>query len=359
MKSKKYISFEPWSGGFCNIRMSYELAAAIAFVTGRTLILPPTVFCAFLSKRDDKTTWFDMFRALDYKKFAKNFDCVFTNEVDEYRQLESKDQYFKGINNIAKIYTFGTSKTGDSIPVCLGRNDVLVCGPERCNRGVEFIAGRKEIDLDCDSKFIHFPKNLFGRFYYHVYAPSVVKRNLLKTKILDAFAYRDQYLQIADSIANQLSCFNAIHVRRNDFLLQRREVTEHQLSNIEQFLLGRIDSSKGLYIATDEKDTSLFDCLSESYQLNFLSDFRTDFSEIEALLVEQLLCARAEKFLGSYLSTYTDYIHVVRASFGMADCHREGINYKRDPLRYQYFPWQVERYGWQILWDYYWEQEKL
>ena len=33
---------------------------------------------------------------------------------------------------------------------------------KRCNRSVEFIAGRKVIDLDCGSKFIHFPGNLFG-----------------------------------------------------------------------------------------------------------------------------------------------------------------------------------------------------
>ena len=358
MRSKKYISFEPWPGGFCNIRMSYELAAAIAFITGRTLILPPTIFCLFLSKRHDKRTWFDIFRAIDYEKFAKNFDCVFTHEVDEYRQIESENQYFEGINDIAKIYTFGAQKTGDSFPVHLGRDDVLTCGPERCNRSVEFIAGRKVIDLDCESKFIHFPGNLFGRFYYHVYAPGVLKRNLLKAKILDAFSYRDQYLQIADNITKQLSCFNAVHIRRNDFLLQRREVTENQLNTLEESLVGRIDDPKILYIATDEKDTSLFECLSKSYQLYFWSNFGTDFCELEALLVEQIVCARAEKFLGSFLSTYTDYVHVLRANVGTKDYHREGINYNRDSLHYQYFPWQMEQYGWQILWDYYWKPEQ-
>ena len=41
-------------------------------------------------------------------------------------------------------------------------------------------------------------------------------------------------VQIADNITKQLSCFNAVHIRRNDFLLQRHEVTENQLNTLEE-----------------------------------------------------------------------------------------------------------------------------
>lgn len=39
----RYISFEPWNGGFNNIRMSLEFAMALAIATGRTLVLPDEV----------------------------------------------------------------------------------------------------------------------------------------------------------------------------------------------------------------------------------------------------------------------------------------------------------------------------
>ncbi|KAK3258441.1 hypothetical protein CYMTET_32527 [Cymbomonas tetramitiformis] len=41
-KNEKFVSFEPWAGGFNNIRMSLEIAAVFAYASGRTLVMPPT-----------------------------------------------------------------------------------------------------------------------------------------------------------------------------------------------------------------------------------------------------------------------------------------------------------------------------
>eukprot|EP00239_Pterosperma_sp_CCMP1384_P003791 CAMPEP_0197857130 /NCGR_PEP_ID=MMETSP1438-20131217/29911_1 /TAXON_ID=1461541 /ORGANISM="Pterosperma sp., Strain CCMP1384" /LENGTH=159 /DNA_ID=CAMNT_0043472845 /DNA_START=421 /DNA_END=897 /DNA_ORIENTATION=+ len=38
---EKFVSFEPWHGGFNNIRQSLEIAAVIALASGRTLVFPP------------------------------------------------------------------------------------------------------------------------------------------------------------------------------------------------------------------------------------------------------------------------------------------------------------------------------
>eukprot|EP01012_Entosiphon_sulcatum_P018901 TRINITY_DN23711_c0_g1_i1.p1 TRINITY_DN23711_c0_g1~~TRINITY_DN23711_c0_g1_i1.p1 ORF type:complete len:800 (-),score=71.23 TRINITY_DN23711_c0_g1_i1:61-2460(-) len=38
---ERFVTFEPWHGGFNNRRMSLELAFAIAFLSNRTLVLPP------------------------------------------------------------------------------------------------------------------------------------------------------------------------------------------------------------------------------------------------------------------------------------------------------------------------------
>ena len=76
MVEKKYISFEPWLGGFSNVRMSYELAIAISIITNRTIILPPKVFCHFLSchKVLNKNSFIDIWDFLDREKFISNID---------------------------------------------------------------------------------------------------------------------------------------------------------------------------------------------------------------------------------------------------------------------------------------------
>ena len=63
MRDNKYISFDPWWGGFSNIRMTYELVGALSVITDRTIILPHRIYCLFLSEWQDKKTWFDMFDA--------------------------------------------------------------------------------------------------------------------------------------------------------------------------------------------------------------------------------------------------------------------------------------------------------
>ena len=37
----RYLTYEPWRGGFNNVRMSLELAAALAFALNRTLVWSP------------------------------------------------------------------------------------------------------------------------------------------------------------------------------------------------------------------------------------------------------------------------------------------------------------------------------
>ena len=54
---------------------------------------------------------------------------------------------------------------------------VLTCGIEDQSEFDVFKGDRQVIDLECDDKFIHFPRNLFGHFYYHVYGKTPIIRN--------------------------------------------------------------------------------------------------------------------------------------------------------------------------------------
>ena len=56
----KYLCFEPWLGGFNNIRMSLELATCLAYLLNRTLVIPPTYKMYLLSKESNLNDFFDL-----------------------------------------------------------------------------------------------------------------------------------------------------------------------------------------------------------------------------------------------------------------------------------------------------------
>lgn len=60
----QYVTFEPDHGGWNNIRMSMEVVLVFAFVTGRTLVLPPEQPMYLLNKgspKDNKLDFADFF----------------------------------------------------------------------------------------------------------------------------------------------------------------------------------------------------------------------------------------------------------------------------------------------------------
>jgi hypothetical protein len=56
----KYLVFRPWSGGWNNIRMSLEIAACVAFLQNRILVLPPEYRMYLLKNTNSMSTFFDI-----------------------------------------------------------------------------------------------------------------------------------------------------------------------------------------------------------------------------------------------------------------------------------------------------------
>ena len=357
--SNKYISFEPWPGGFSNIRMSYEIAATISIVTGRTLILPRKSECLFLSG-ETADSWFDIFDLLDITKFRDNFDFTFSDEIDIYKALETPTSLFDGVADVARIILFNDSDGSEFPPVPMGNSTVLICGNQYCDRAHRFIDNRTVIDLQTDDTFMHFPRNLFGHFYYHVYANSIEKRNLIKSKIHRGICFQSSFYDKASCLISKLGSYNAIHVRRNDFLVTRRESALTQLEILEKNLIRLLDSALPLYIATDEIDLNVFDSLRNNFNIYFFGDFFSELDHASSIAVEQIICANAYMFLGSAFSTFSDSINILRGSIpGRLDCHRKGNNFERESLSFKCYPWEVESYSWHLLWDYCWKLETL
>jgi len=359
MSETKYISFDPWWGGYSNIRMTYEIAAAISVITGRKLIIPPKIYCLFLSEWEDKNTWFDMFSTLDKDLFYKNFDCVDYYDVPEYISLENETQYFENVSSIAKVITFGEQDDKFGPMNAPDRDYFLYCGIEDQNDYNSFAQGRTGINLDVEDKFIHFPRNLFGHYYYHVYGKNISTRNKVTHKVNVGIQYKKKYFYIAKQIVDELGGqFDALHIRRNDFLQTRKSHSEAQTENLLTDIVNRIRTDVPIYVATDEKNKDVFADLQKEYDIRFLNDFNLGLESHEALMVDQIVCSMGETFLGSFLSTFSDYINILRGQSGKKDMHREGTNFNRGVLNYDTFPWLEESWSWDKTWDYHWKYEK-
>lgn len=356
---KKYVSFDGWWGGYSNIRMTYEMVAAISVITGRTIILPPKLYCLFLSQHNDKSTFFDMWNTLDIDAFKKEFDCIHYEDVPEYTKLENEIHYFAGIDNVAKCILFDSTYNDWGVQCGIFNNQVIASKITDIEDFKKFSKDREVIDINCDDKFIHFPRNLFGHFYYHIYGDGPNQRNLIKEKIKKGVRYRKEYFNLANKVYDGIGFYNAIHIRRNDFLVTRSSTAIPQIETLYDDIKETISTELPLYIATDEKDKSLFDFLKEHYKIYFLEDFFCDLKEHEKLMIDQIVCSKSEIFLGSKFSTYSDYINILRGYSGdKEDFHRMGTNFIMPTLEYDRFPWEVENYGWEKTWDYCWTYEK-
>jgi hypothetical protein len=353
---EKYVSFDSWLGGVSNVRISYELIASISVITNRTIILPPKVYCWLFSNLNEKSTFFDIWDIFDKQAFIKEFKCVEYEDVPEYKMLENEYQYFENVNNIALPILFGDKfkQTGEQAAIV---NKVIVNNINDINDFNQFSINRDIVNINYNNKFIHFPRNLFGHFYYHVYGNGPAERNIIKEKIKNGIRYRQEYFDLSNKVKNQIGNYNSIHIRRNDFLITRSTTASAQLETLLDDIKDRIPNNLPLYIATDEKNKTLFDFLKERYTVYFLEDFFKELTLKDSSVIDQIICVESDIFLGSKLSTFSDYINIMRGYFGKKDFHREGTNFKMNTLVYNKFPWEVEEYGWERIHSYRWNDE--
>ena len=300
--SAKFISFDTWWGGLNNIRTTYELAGAISVVTGRILVLPPKIYCLFLSEHTDKKSFFDFWDLFDKEAFCENFNCIEYNEIPEYQKFNSDTQYFDGICDEIKCLPDQEHRNWGPAPDSILHNRL------------------SPASLRCEDKFIHFPRNLFGHWYYLVPVNSPKQRQEIKDKIKNGLRLRDKYkTNFFDKP------YNAIHVRSGDFNQVRSKATTELFANLREKVDKLIKPDKPLFIATDETDRQRFACLN-GYDCKYLSDFKK-VDEVTALAMDTLICRDAQEFYGTRLSTFTDYINILRYYENKKDCSKKLLNY--------------------------------
>ena len=289
----KYLVFRPWPGGFNNIRMSLEIAASIAYLTNRILVLPPTSRLIMHHSQVDNN-FSDFFDTNDFG--------IKTLSFDKFEKL------FK-VSTWDKVKTI--SHTIDNEP---SRTLYTTDTPEE-----NIIKDRSILDLNEleDKQIIYFDKNLLGNFYLNIYSkrlPEVCKfvyRHIHFRKDIFVEAYKAIEL---------LGDYYAIHVRRGDFQYKDLILPAEQIyNNIKNI----VPQGSKLYISTDESNKSFFSIFEEKYDVKYYDDVKhVVYSNIHddlIGLVEQLICAQAKTFIGNKLSTFSTYIYRLRGYMDKED----------------------------------------
>ncbi len=316
-EAEAFLSFEPWNGAFNNMRMSLEIAFALAYMDARTLVMPPEYRIAFHRRPSLLTDFFDL-RGVptisfeDFKSSWKKRRALPTPSCRPgwKRASAFMAERWNGIERIAVIPDHNPLHTVFCFPHV----------PRDSAYFDRFVTSREAVDglgVRGRPEVVHFPQTLLGPFYTMIYTPDPKP---LRRAVRDGVRYHQWLFEAAQVAVRALGSFSSLHVRRNDFFVQYPE----QVLSAERVAENARDifhPGERLFIATDEIDRQYFQPLAEHYDLKFIGEFLPMLpdraGEPEYLpLIEQIVCAHGRIFVGTRLSTMSSYIYRLRGYLG-------------------------------------------
>lgn len=361
----KYISFTPCFCGLCNVIMSYEVALAISHITKRKLILPPKTWISHIEK------FVDIWEIFDKDVVKSEFNCVEFEDVPEIKNninfIKGDKSYTQNITKYVKGLYDVEFLNEENQPDTLYKCNIVLSGQQYNTQDFKNFVGniskRKIFYLNFPNKFLHFEDNLFGSFWYHIYPGNSFKRDDLKRKINKSFRYKQRFYDISEKVTKKIGEYNALHVRRGDFLYAMSNDYLNSVNSGEKILekiLPFIPNDIPLYISTDETNLDFFEPIKKHYKIYFYKDFDYNLDDLERAVLEQVICANAKDFYGSWLSTYTKRINVMRGCDGKYAPDWKAYNHNpplsQIPKLDTPFPWNFREDG-KWHWNYSWHPQ--
>jgi hypothetical protein len=288
----KYIIFEPWNGGFNNIRMSFELASTIAFRMNRILVMPNPYRITHLLNINDFDTFFDISEI-----------GIKTINIDDFCNIHNINNSWDDIKSISMVYNFLPDTSYINLTT-------------ECNISNKYTKNRQVINIDNTSDNIYFERNLLGTFYTLIYDNHMFEL----VKYVKRHIHFKEYLFIQAKIITEYldtlyTNYYALHIRRTDFNIAYKEVcisTSDIYNNIHEL----IPSGSCIYISSDSTNKDEFNIFREKYRVVLFQDvvhlLNIDINPDLYGLIEQIICARGVKFIGTNLSTFSCYIYRLR-----------------------------------------------
>jgi len=301
----KFIIFQIDCGGLNNIRMQFETLTVLAWLSGRTLVLPPPTNWYLLGdKLIDPTDIFDFdcwashIPILTYKEWLEN--------EAKPRDVSYKD-FFRNLEN---------GEYGDvSEPNW---------SPGKTKFKMEFLdnKGSKIWYFYCDrvDNFRNLDHRMLGNTecYFQV-LPENKKREMRKL-IWESVKYKHKFYESASRLLNELSLktgeYNAVHVRNWEGSKPQYK-TRSQEEIIDRIL--RLDKSKPILLLSQDVLQNIPERIREKMNRLFteyklVRPPKSD-TQIDQSVLEMLLAVPALKFLGSPSSTYSTGIMQLRGYF--------------------------------------------
>ena len=310
------LFFPGYYSGFSNNRMSLDIAVVLAHVTGRTLV---------------------PYRFRMPRRGAVPDEAV----LEPMLVPEMFDLPVPYVNeSLFKTWVSTPAATHVDWPLlvnavcCLGPT-----GPVSPPGGADFEAfrnGRPHVlaltPEQQEATDLHIRTDALAHYSYLFHGDEAQRRAIID--LMRRLQPRAPYRALADRVVAHLGPFNAIHLRRGDFL--RNALTQHGITRtvsvtgdeIVGNLAAHMASDEPLLICTDgSPDEDIFVPIRRHFrQARFLDDelfavARADDSplrlephdEAAVALVTQLVASRARVFAGTLFSTFTGLIHRLRA----------------------------------------------
>jgi hypothetical protein len=288
---KKYIFCDPWYGGFNNVRMSFEIAASIAFRLNRILVVPDELNISHLHNINKFDTFFEI-NDIGINVITMNEFCILKHIPNDMNKIKE----------ISTVYNF----TPDKVVINIGTTS----GYEKKFQNMS------EVFIDNNPECILFDKNLLGNFYSVIQDDNIDE---IKQYVCKHIHYKEsifsQAYNIIEYLNNTYSQYYSMHLRRTDFNIQYKDVcisVDDILKNIRK----SVPQGSCLYISTDIQNKNELGELNSYYKVIVLSDVLSllDKNMNKDLfgMIEQIVCARSMKFIGTQNSTFSTYIYRLR-----------------------------------------------
>lgn len=301
--------------GYSNNKMSLDIAIVLAYLTGRVLV--PYRFR--LPRRFPVNSPDD--RALEPMLVPHLFDIP----------VPWSDEYL--------LKTWVTPPGAVECawaPVHESVLRLLDSPPADDERFQHFRNGRRYIytfgERENEAPDLHINTHTLGLYSHFAYLDDERRRAVVD--LMRRVRPKQQYLEVAERIAASLGTFNAIHIRRDDFVsnaLSREGITRAASISGQEIvsnLASRMGRDDPLVVCTDGssheeifgpiqkyfRETIFLDrYLRESPSVReLMAGFPHDNEAVDALLT-QLVASRAQVFAGTLFSTFTALIHRLRA----------------------------------------------
>ncbi|CAM9689493.1 unnamed protein product [Pylaiella littoralis] len=338
----RYVTLQKDLGGLNNIRLSLECGVALAAATGRTFVIPPPVPISRMTGNVEKKG-VDLSELFTFDKLRDSgrVNVITTEEflaieavsgglgikpgewvtqldvqaVNEY-MIQVANQYEGGLPELM------VDRAAFVMPRRIGGRVDLE--DEEYAFAKTWLTERELLEYRekwAEAKVIHWrakEARLLAPFYTFVLHGDEVADRYHKRLLRDLLHYPEEVYCKASQIISLLrqedpsGDFSTFHVRRSDFK-RAYKVVFMEIADVIANSADHLYDNEVVYVATDEKNTSLFEPFAKYVRVKFLSDYyeRAGVSELDPNLLgmlDQVIASHGRTFTGCWLSTFTAYI---------------------------------------------------